>query len=106
MERLGLIQGHSTKIDFGMIENTVKAYVTVRASGEHRKRIIRQLCRHPRSIAVYKLTGENDVMAVFLFPNAKEFQKFAEKNRKVKGAKSVTVQVVTGSHKGVVWSGA
>jgi len=64
MEKIGLIQGYSAKVNFSLMENPVKAYITVKASGKHRQSVVRQLVKHPRAIAVYKLAGETDIMAV------------------------------------------
>jgi DNA-binding Lrp family transcriptional regulator len=106
METIGLIRGYSAKVDFGLMENPVKAYVIIKVSGEHRRKVSRQLARHSRTIAVYKLAGESDIMAVMLFPSMKEFQDFEDRHHKVKGARSVSIQVVMSPYKGVVWSGA
>ena len=106
MERKGVIRGYTTKIDFSLLENPVKAYVTVKASAERRRKVINQLSRHPRCIAVYKLAGETDIMAVMLFQGLEEYQKFADRHPKVHGARTVHTQVVTSPYKGVVWSGA
>jgi len=106
MEKIGLIRGYSAKVNFRLMENPVKAYVTVKVSSEHRRKVTRQLARHPRTIAVYKLAGESDIMAVMLFPSTREFQDFEDRHPTVKGARSVTMQVVISPYKGVVWSGA
>jgi len=106
MEKIGLIRGYSTKVDFSLMEKSVKAYVTVRASSEHRRSVVRQLVRNPRTIAVYKLAGETDILAVMLFQSMEEYQRFAKRHPKVKGAWRVTTQVVMSPYKGVVWSGA
>jgi DNA-binding Lrp family transcriptional regulator len=106
MEKIGLIRGYSAKVNFRLMENPVKAYVTVKVRSEHRRKVTRQLARHPRTIAVYKLAGESDIMAVMLFPSTKEYQDFEDRHPTVKGARSVTMQVVISPYKGVVWSGA
>ena len=59
-----------------------------------------------RSIAVYRLTGETNVVAAMLFPNVEEWRESADRHPKVEGARKVTIQVVMSPYKGLVWSGA
>ena len=106
MEDMGLISGYSAMIDLGVVERSVRAYVMLKVEHEHRLKVIKKMCQHPRSIAVYGMAGENDILSVMLFTDAKEFRDFADEHQKMEGVKSVMMQVVITAYKGDVWSGA
>ena len=104
MERSGLIRGYHAEIDYGMLEDSVKAYVSVRADDERRSRIARQLSQHRRCVAVYEVSGDHDIMAVMLFSSASECDEFAKKHLKSAGVKAATVHAVKRAYKGSMWS--
>ncbi len=106
MEKIRLIQGYSVKVNYSLIENSVKAYVSVKVDSEHSLKVIKMFTRHPRSLAVYRVTGDHDILSVMLFRDSREFQEFADKHLKVEGVKSIKTQIVMSPYKGEVWSGA
>jgi len=106
MEEIGLIQGYSVKVDYSLMENSVKAYVSVKVDSEHRLKVVKMFTQHPRSLAVYRVTGDYDLLSVMLFRDPREFQEFADRHLKVEGGKSIKTHIVVSSYKGEIWSGA
>jgi DNA-binding Lrp family transcriptional regulator len=81
-------------------------YVSLKVDNDHHSSIIKRLCQHPRCLAVYKVTGDQDIMSVMLFTDTSEYRVFADRYVKAAGVKSVTTQVVLSPYKGIIWSDA
>ncbi|MFQ6128922.1 MAG: Lrp/AsnC family transcriptional regulator [Thermoplasmata archaeon] len=105
MEKKGIIKGYSVYIDYQLIENPVKAYVHISVSGTHREEIVKRICEHNRAIAVYRVTGEHEVLCVMLFVDMSELQEFLDSYLGMDGIRDVKAQIVMSPYKGVPWTG-
>ena len=63
----GIILRFSIHIDYRLIENTVKAYVHVKTVTDKLDKVVQHLTNHNRVVAVYRVTGEYDLLVVALF---------------------------------------
>ncbi len=105
MEKMELIRGYTTEVDLGVVESSVKAYVTMKVESRLRPKVIRWMCQHPRSLAVYRTAGDDSVLSVMLFTDSREFQDFADNHSMIEGVQSVSIQVVMTPYKGFLSSG-
>lgn len=101
----GIIARFSIHIDYRMIENTVKAYIRVRTATERLSDVVKKICSHNRVVAVYRVTGEYDLLVVALFVGMTELQEFIDTYLKMDGVKETETQIVMTAHKGVPWTG-
>ena len=105
MESKGIIKGYSAYIDYQLIENPVKAYVHISVSGTHRDDIVKRVCEHSRAVAVYRGTGDHEILCVMLFVDMPELQDFLDSYLDVDGIRDVRAQIVMSPYKGVPWTG-
>lgn len=105
MERKGIIKGYSVYIDYQLIENPVKAYVHISVSGTHRDEVVKKICEHNRAVAVYRVTGEHEILCVMLFVDMPELQEFLDSYLDMDGIRDVRAQIVMSPYKGVPWTG-
>ncbi|MFQ6060148.1 MAG: Lrp/AsnC family transcriptional regulator [Thermoplasmata archaeon] len=105
LEQKGIIKGYSTYIDYQLIENPVKAYVHLSVSSEHRDEVVKRICQHSRAVAVYRVTGEYEILCVMLFVDMSEMQNFIDSYLKMDGINEVKTQIVMSPYKGVPWTG-
>jgi len=105
LEDVGIITGYSANVDFGVVENPVKAYLVMKVDRAQRLGVIRRICQHPRSLAVYRTAGEDDILAVMLFRDADEFQDFSDRHTMIEGVRNASIHVVLTPCKGSVSSG-
>ncbi len=105
MESKGIIKGYSAYIDYQLIENPVKAYVHISVSGTHRDDIVKRACEHSRAVAVYRVTGDHEILCVMLFVDMPELQDFLDSYLDVDGIRDVRAQIVMSPYKGVPWTG-
>jgi len=101
----GIIHGFSVYIDYSLIENSVKAYIHLKVDSGLLEKIVKKIKKHKRVIALYRVTGEYDLLCVTLFVNMTELQEFIDKYLKIKGIKHCDTQIVMSAHKGVPWTG-
>ncbi|UCH90228.1 MAG: Lrp/AsnC family transcriptional regulator [Thermoplasmata archaeon] len=101
----GIIQGFSIYLNYRLIENTVKAYIHVKVDSEAMEKVVNKVTKHKRVIALYRVTGEHDLLCVTLFVNMSELQDFIDNYLRIKGVKHVDTQIVMSAHKGVPWTG-
>jgi Lrp/AsnC family leucine-responsive transcriptional regulator len=105
LESKGIIKGYSVYIDYQLIENPVKAYVHISVSGTHRDEVVKRICEHARAIAVYRVTGDHEILCVMLFVDMTELQGFLDSYLDVDGVRDVKAQIVMSPYKGVPWTG-
>ncbi len=105
LEDKGIIKGYSTYIDYQLIENPVKAYVHIGVSSESRDEVVEKIVAHNRAVAVYRVTGEFEILCVMLFVDMSEMQTFIDSYLKIDGINKVTTQIVMSPYKGVPWTG-
>jgi DNA-binding Lrp family transcriptional regulator len=101
----GIIQGFSIFIDYRLIENSVKAYIHLKTEAGTLDKVVKKVKSHRRVIALYRVTGEYDLLCVTLFVSMAELQDFIDNYLKIKGIKHVDTQIVMSAHKGVPWTG-
>jgi len=105
LEEKGIIQGYSCYLNYQLIENPVKAYVHLAVDPAHRERVVSHLCAHNRAIAVYRVTGDHDVLCVMLFMDMSELHEFLDRHLRTDGIRDVRTQIVMSPYKGVPWTG-
>ncbi len=105
LEDKGIIKGYSTYIDYQLIENPVKAYVHIGVSSESRDEVVKKIVAHNRAVAVYRVTGDFEILCVMLFIDMSEMQMFIDSYLKIDGINKVTTQIVMSPYKGVPWTG-
>ncbi len=105
LEEKGIIKGYSTYIDYQLIENPVKAYVHLGVSSENRDDIVKKIVAHNRAVAVYRVTGDFEILCVMLFVDMSEMQTFIDSYLKMDGINRVLTQIVMSPYKGVPWTG-
>jgi Lrp/AsnC family transcriptional regulator for asnA, asnC and gidA len=101
----GIIMRFSIHIDYRLIENTVKAYVHIKTVTDKLDQVVQHLINHDRVVAVYRVTGEYDILVVALFVGMTELQEFIDSFLKMDGIKETDTQIVMSAHKGVPWTG-
>ncbi len=101
----GIIMRFSIHIDYRLIENTVKAYVHIKTVTDRLDQVVKHLIDHDRVVAVYRVTGEYDILVVALFVGMAELQEFIDSFLKMDGIKETDTQIVMSAHKGVPWTG-
>jgi DNA-binding Lrp family transcriptional regulator len=101
----GIILRFSIHIDYRLIENTVKAYIHVKTVTDKLDVVVQHICSHNRVVAVYRVTGEYDLLVVALFVGMGELQEFIDSYLKMDGVKETDTQIVMSAHKGVPWTG-
>lgn len=101
----GLIIGFTTRINFGAIENTVKAFIHLSAAPDRLREVISKLAGHPRVSAVHRVTGQRNLLLVALFVSITELQDFVDNFLRLEGVSDTEVQIVMGSHKDEHWGG-
>lgn len=101
----GIIMRFSIHIDYRLIENTVKAYIHVKTVTDKLDKVVQHLTNHNRVVAVYRVTGEYDLLVVALFVGMTELQEFIDTFLKMDGIRETDTQIVMSAHKGVPWTG-
>jgi Lrp/AsnC family leucine-responsive transcriptional regulator len=101
----GLIIGFTTRINFGAIENTVKAFIHIAVAPERLREVVSRLQRHPRVAAIHRVTGQRNLLLVALFVSIAELQDFVDDFLRTEGVSDTEVQIVMGSHKEEHWGG-
>jgi len=105
LEDKGIIQGYSCYLNYQLIENPVKAYVHLALEPGQREDIVAKITAHPRAVAVYRVTGEHDVLCVMFFIDMSELHEFLDKYLQILGIRHVETQIVLNPYKGVPWTG-
>jgi DNA-binding Lrp family transcriptional regulator len=105
LEDKGIIQGYSCYLNYQLIENPVKAYVNLSLEPGRREAVVATIIAHPRAVAVYRVTGEHDVLCVMFFVDMSELHEFLDKYLQIDGIRHVETQIVLNPYKGVPWTG-
>lgn len=67
LEEAGVIDGYRAEIDFGALGLDVTAVFQVQLEGDGHEAVVDALAADERTIAVYEVTGDNDVVAIAKF---------------------------------------
>ena len=105
LEDKGIIQGYSCYLNYQLIENPVKAYVHLSLEPGDRDDVVAKVTNHPRAVAVYRVTGEHDVLCVMFFIDMSELHEFLDRYLQIPGIRHVETQIVLSPYKGVPWTG-
>jgi len=105
LEDKGIIQGYSCYLNYQLVENPVKAYVNLALEPGQRESVVAKVTAHPRAVAVYRVTGEHDVLCVMFFVDMSELHEFLDKYLQMPGIRHVETQIVLSPYKGVPWTG-
>ena len=101
----GIIAGFSTYINYALIENPVKAYIHIKVRSENMDGVIEKISQHDMLLALYRVTGEYDLMCIGLFPSMDGLHDFIDYFLGIDGIIETNTQIVMKAHKGVPWTG-
>ncbi len=101
----GIIAGFSTYINYSLVENPVKAYIHLKVRIEVMKRVVDELSKHDMLLALYRVTGEFDLLCVTLFSSIAGLHEFLDYFLSIDGIIESNTQIVMKAHKGVPWTG-
>ena len=101
----GIIAGFSTFIDYSLIENPVKAYIHLKVRTEKMESVVEKIRNHDMLLALYRVTGEYDLLCVTLFPSMNGVHEFIDYFLGIDGIIETNTQMVMKAHKGVPWTG-
>ena len=101
----GIIAGFSTFINYALIENPVKAYIHLKIRTEKMDSVIEKIKSHEMLLALYRVTGEYDLLCVTLFSSMNGQHEFLDYILGIDGIIETNTQIVMKAHKGVPWTG-
>ena len=101
----GIIVGFSACIDYTLIENPVKAYIHLKVRAERIKSVVEKISEHDMLLALYRVTGEYDLLCVTLFSSMTGLHEFLDYFLGFEGIIETNTQIVMKAHKGVPWTG-
>jgi len=78
LENLGIIKKYTVEIDYNKLGYSVTAVTEITVSGGKLVEVENQIAKIPNTIAVYDVTGENDVVVISRFRNTEELSKFTK----------------------------
>jgi len=101
----GIIAGFSAYINYSLIENPVKAYIHLKCKTEKMNDIIEHISDHEMLVALYRVTGEYNLLCVTLFSSLTGLHEFIDYFLGMEGVIETNTQIVMKAHKGVPWTG-
>ena len=101
----GIIEGFSTFINYSLIENPVKAYIHLKIRTDQMEEVIEKISSHEMLLALYRVTGEFDLLCVTLFSSMNGLHEFLDYFLGIDGIIETNTQIVMKAHKGVPWTG-
>ncbi|MEE9151027.1 MAG: Lrp/AsnC family transcriptional regulator [Thermoplasmata archaeon] len=101
----GIIAGFSAYINYALIENPVKAYIHLKVRTERMESVVDKIKSHEMLLALYRVTGEYDLLCVTLFSSMGGLHEFLDYFLSVDGIIETNTQIVMKAHKGVPWTG-
>ena len=101
----GIIAGFSTYINYALIENPVKAYIHLKVRTEKMESVVEKIKSHDMMLALYRVTGEYDLLCVTLFSSMGGLHEFLDYFLGIDGIIESNTQIVMKAHKGVPWTG-
>lgn len=101
----GIIAGFSTYINYSLIENPVKAYIHLKVRTEKMESVIENIKSHEMLLALYRVTGEYDILCVTLFSSMNGLHEFLDHFLGIDGIIETNTQIVMKAHRGVPWTG-
>jgi Lrp/AsnC family transcriptional regulator for asnA, asnC and gidA len=101
----GIIDGFSTYINYSIIENPVKAYIHIKVRTDKIESVIEELKEHDMLVALYRVTGEYNLLCVTLFSSMNGLHEFLDSFLGLEGIVETNPQIVMKALKGVPWTG-
>lgn len=101
----GIIAGFSAFINYSLIENPVKAYIHLKVRTERMESVVDKIKAHDMMVALYRVTGEYDLLCVTLFSSMSGLHEFLDYFLGIDGIIETNTQIVMKAHKGVPWTG-
>jgi DNA-binding Lrp family transcriptional regulator len=83
LERIGVIKGYATLIDYSKLNYQVTAITLLQVEGPYIEEVEKLLASEPNVRAVYDVTGEYDVIVISLFKTVSELDNFIKRLLKV-----------------------
>jgi len=83
LERVGVIKGYATLIDYSKLNYQVTAVTLLQVEGPYIEEVEKLLASEPNVRAVYDVTGEYDVIVISLFKTVSELDNFIKRLLKV-----------------------
>jgi DNA-binding Lrp family transcriptional regulator len=100
-----IIAGFSTYINYALIENPVKVYIHLKVRTEIMEEICDKIKTHDMLLALYRVTGEYDLLCVALFNSMNGLHEFLDYFLGIDGIIETNTQIVMKAHKAVPWTG-
>lgn len=79
LEKLGVIEKYTIKVNAQKIGYQVKALILVNVDGKHIEEVEKEISRHPNVLTVLDITGEYDVAVIAMFKSIEELDRFIKK---------------------------
>ena len=105
LEEKGIIKGYAALIDCHAVENSIKAFITIKVDKNKRDEIAKKLMEESRVMTLYRVLGEYDLLCECLFMKTEELQEFLDNKLKMDGIISTVTYVVFKAYKSCQWSG-
>jgi len=83
LEKIGVIKGYATLIDYSKLNYQVTAITLLQVEGPYIEEIEKLLASEPNVRAVYDVTGEYDVIVISSFKTVSELDNFIKRLLKV-----------------------
>jgi DNA-binding Lrp family transcriptional regulator len=83
LEKVGVIKGYATLIDYSKLNYQVTAITLLQVEGPYIEEVEKLLASEPNVRAVYDVTGEYDVIVISLFKTVSELDNFIKRLLKV-----------------------
>lgn len=83
LEKVGVIKGYATLIDYSKLNYQVTAITLLQVEGPYIEEVEKLLASEPNVRAVYDVTGEYDVIVITLFKTVSELDNFIKRLLKV-----------------------
>lgn len=94
LEREGIIQGYTARIDYKRLGYMVTALILANVIGRHIVEVEEWLSRHQNVVAVYDITGEYDIAIMASFKDIDELDSFVKEVLKNPWIKQTRTSIV------------
>jgi len=100
-----IILGFSALVNIPAIENSIKAYIYIKADTNKIEDVAQKLMKNKRILTLYRIIGEYDLLCEGLFLSMKELQEFVDSDLKTEGIIKAVTHVVAKGYKINPWIG-
>ncbi|BCU67168.1 AsnC family transcriptional regulator [Sulfolobales archaeon HS-7] len=74
--QLGVVKGYVPLLDYSKLGYNVTSVISAKIDGKHLIEFEKEIASNPNVVAVYDITGENDVLFIAKFRNIEELDGF------------------------------